>query len=93
MDEDFAGKLRLLEILNLLYDVPVSKEDFEKALEQRELVNKRIEGSSEIKMLLPQLEIAYDMRTEAMAADESSRLTSEVEEMIWNITGEDVGKA
>jgi len=93
MDDDFAGKVRLMEILNLLYDIPVSREDFEKALEQRELVNKRIEGSPEIMTLLPQLEIAYDMRIEAMTTDESPRLTSEMEEMIWKIMGKDVGKA
>jgi hypothetical protein len=93
MDDDYAGKVRLMEILNLLYGIPVSREDFEKALEQRNVISNRIENSPEIRALLPQLEIAYDMRTETMGSEESPRVTSEMEEMIWNITGKDIGKA
>jgi predicted ATP-grasp superfamily ATP-dependent carboligase len=93
VDDDYAGKVRLMEILNLLYGIPVSREDFEKALEQRNLISNRIENSPEIRALLPQLEIAYDMRTETMGSEESPRVTSEMEEMIWNITGKDIGKA
>ena len=93
LDDDFTGMVRLMEVLNLLCDIPVSKEDFERASEQRRLVSKRVENSSEVKALLPQLEIAYDMRTETAGADDSPRLTSEMEEMIWNIMGKDVGKA
>ena len=31
MEEDYLGKVRLMEILNLLYDIPIDKKDFEKA--------------------------------------------------------------
>jgi predicted ATP-grasp superfamily ATP-dependent carboligase len=93
VDDDYAGKVRLMEILNLLYGIPVSREDFDKALEQRNVISNRIENSPEIRALLPQLEIAYDMRTETMGSEESPRVTSEMEEMIWNITGKDIGKA
>ena len=31
------GKVRLMEILNLLYNIPIDKKDFEKALEQRSI--------------------------------------------------------
>jgi predicted ATP-grasp superfamily ATP-dependent carboligase len=93
LEDDYAGKVRLMEILNLLYNIPVSKEDFEKALEQRDLISERMESSPEIKALLPQLEIAYDMRNETAGAEGSPRLTSEMEEMIWNIMGKDIGKA
>jgi hypothetical protein len=93
VENDLAGKVRLMEVLNLLYDIPISTEDFEKALEQRNFINGRAENSPEIRALLPQLEIVYDMRTETAGLDESPRLTSEMEAMIWNIAGKDAGKA
>jgi len=31
VEEDYLGKVRLLEIMNLLYDIPIDKKDFDKA--------------------------------------------------------------
>ena len=93
LEEDYLGKVRLMEILNMLYDIPVDKEDFEKALEQRNLISERVENSPEVKMLLPQLESVYDMRIKAMETEETPRLTSEMEEIFWKIMGKDIGKA
>ena len=77
----------------MLYNIPVDKEDFEMALEQRKLISERVENTPEIKILLPQLEGAYDMRIEAMEAEGIPHLTSEMEEIFWNIMGKDIGKA
>jgi len=93
LEEDYLGKVRLMELLNMLYDIPIDKKDFERALEQRNLVSERVESSSEIKMLLPRLERAYDMRIEAMEAAGIPHLTSEMEEIFWKIMGKDIGKA
>ena len=93
LEEDYLGKVRLMEILNMLYDIPVDKEDFERALEQRNLVNERVENSPGVKMLLPQLENAYDMRIRAMEREGIPHLTSEMEEVFWKTMGKDIGKA
>ena len=93
LEEDYLGKVRLMEILNMLYNIPVDKEDFEMALEQRKLISERVENTPEIKILLPQLESAYDMRIEAMEAEGIPHLTSEMEEIFWKIMGKDIGKA
>jgi hypothetical protein len=94
LEEDYLGKIRLMELLNMLYNVPIDKEDFEKAAEQRDLVSKRVENSPEVKILLPQLENAYDMRIKAMEAEEGiPQLTSEMEEIFWKIMGKDIGNA
>jgi predicted ATP-grasp superfamily ATP-dependent carboligase len=93
LDEDYVGKMRLMEILNMLYNVPIDKEDFERALEQRKLVSERVENSSEIRILLPQLESSYDMRIKVMETEGASHLTPEMEEVFWKIMGEDIGKA
>ncbi len=93
LEEDYMGKVRLMEILNILYDIPVDKEDFEKALEQRKLVGEKIDNSAEVKILLPQLEKVYDMRIKAMEAEGANNLTFEMEEIFWKVLGKDIGKA
>jgi predicted ATP-grasp superfamily ATP-dependent carboligase len=93
LEEDYLGKVRLMEILNMLYDIPIDKDDFERALEQRNLVNERVENSPGVKTLLPQLENAYDMRIKAMEVKGMPQLTSEMEEIFWKTMGKDTGKA
>jgi hypothetical protein len=43
LEEDYLGKVRLMEMLNLLYDIPIDKKDFEKAAEQLGLINQKVE--------------------------------------------------
>jgi hypothetical protein len=93
LEEDHLGKVRLMEVLNMLYDIPVDKEDFDNALEQRKLISERVENTPEVKILLPQLESAYDMRIKAMEAEGTPHLTSEMEEIFWKIMEKDIGKA
>lgn len=93
LEEDYLGKLRLMEVLNTLYNVPVAKEDFEKALEQRDRINERLENSPEVKILLPQLENVYDARIEMMEKAGVPSLTPEMEELFWKIPGKDIGRA
>jgi len=93
LEEDYLGKVRLMELLNTLYDIPVDTEDFNKALEQRKLVGEKIDNSAEVKILLPQLENLYDMRIKTMEAEGRTTLTFEMEELFWKILGKDIGKA
>ncbi|HUL32095.1 MAG TPA: PAC2 family protein [Thermodesulfobacteriota bacterium] len=93
LEEDHLGKLRLMEVLNMLYNIPVDEEDFDKALEQRKVIGERVENTPEVKMLLPQLENAYDLRIKAMEIEGTPHLTSVMEEIFWKIMGKDIGKA
>jgi predicted ATP-grasp superfamily ATP-dependent carboligase len=93
LDEDYLGKLKLMEVLNTLYNIPIAKEDFEKALEQRDSINERLESSPEVKILLPQLENIYDARAKAMEKEGVSSLTPEMEALFWKISGKDIGRA
>jgi hypothetical protein len=95
LEEDYLGKVRLMEILNVLYNIPIDSSDFEKALEQRTLVNQRVEVTPELHGLLPQLESMYEDRVKSMGGEESPKLTSEMEEILWKTMEgkEDVGKA
>jgi predicted ATP-grasp superfamily ATP-dependent carboligase len=93
VDEDYMGKVRLMEVLNLLYNIPIDNQDLERALEQRHSITERVERSSEVKMILPQLENVYDMRIRTMKMEEGPQLTQEIEEMLWKTMGNDIGKA
>lgn len=93
LDEDYIGKARLMEVLNILYNIPVDRQDFEKALEQKNIIDERLEKSPEFKMLLPQLESTYDMRIRSLTRDDESTLDTEMDEILWKSMDKDIGKA
>jgi len=93
LEEDYLGKVRLMEILNLLYHIPIDKKDFERAAEQRTLINLKVERTPELKNLLPQLETFYEIRLKKREGERMPKLSPEVEEMLWRIIGRDPGKA
>jgi len=93
LEEDYVGKVRLMEILNLLYEIPIDKKDFEKAARQRNLINQKVETTPELKKILPHLEDLYRLR---MAKKEGGRmpgLSPEMEEIFWETDEKDFGKA
>lgn len=91
LEEDYLGKVRIMELLNMLCGIPIDKQDFERALEQRSLVDQRVDNSAEAKMLLPQLEKVYDTRVKTLEADGES--SAEIEQILWTTMGKDIGKA
>jgi hypothetical protein len=93
LDEDYLGKVRLMEILNLLYNIPMNKKDFERALEQRSFISQKVERTPELKNLLPQLETMYEVRINTKEGERMPKLSAEVEEILWKIMGKDLGKA
>lgn len=82
-----------MEILNLLYHIPMDKKDFEKAAQQRSLINQKVEKTPDLKRLLPQLETLYEVRIKRKEGERMPKLAPEVEEMLWRIMGKDLGKA
>jgi hypothetical protein len=93
LEEDYLGKVRLMEILNLVYHIPIDKKDFERAAEQRNLINQRVERTPELRNILPQLETLYEIRIKGKEGERMPKLSPEVEEMLWKIMGNDFGKA
>jgi hypothetical protein len=93
LEEDYLGKVRLMEVLNLLYHIPIDKKDFERGLEQRSLISQRVERTPELKNLLPQLETIYEVRIKSKEGEKMPKLSPETEEILWKITGKDFGKA
>jgi hypothetical protein len=93
LEEDYIGKMRLMEILNLLYNIPIDKRDFEKATEQRNIINQKVEKTPELKNILPQLETLYEVRIKREEGEKRPKLSPETEEILWKIMGKDFGKA
>ena len=93
LEEDYIGKMRLIEILNLLYNIPIDKKDFEKATEQRNIINQKVEKTPELKNILPQLETLYEVRIKREQGEIRPKLSPEIEEILWKIMGKDIGKA
>jgi len=93
VEEDFLGKVRLMEVLNRLYRLPLDKKDFEKAGEQFRLINQKVEKTPELKELLPELETLYEVRIKRKVGDKEPKLSPEMEEIFWKIIGKDFGEA
>jgi hypothetical protein len=95
LEEDYLGKVRLMELLNLLYHIPIDKKDFERATEQRNLINQRVERTPELKNLLLQLETMYELRIKRKKGETIPKLSPSpgIEEILWKIMGKDFGKA
>jgi hypothetical protein len=92
-EEDFMGKVRLMEILNLLYDLPIDKKDFEKAARQRSLINQKVETTPDLKRILPHLEAIYGSRVAKKEGEGMPGLSPEMEELFWETDEKDFGKA
>ena len=93
LEEDYIGKVRLMEILNLLYNIPIAKKDLKKATEQWGIINRKVERIPELKHILPQLEAMYEVRIKSGEGTKRPKLPPELEEILWKITGRDFGKA
>jgi predicted ATP-grasp superfamily ATP-dependent carboligase len=93
VDEDYLGKVRLMEVLNLLYDIPIDKRDFEKAARQRSLISQKVETTPELKKVLPHLEGIYATRISKKEGEGVVGLSPEMEEIFWETDEKDFGKA
>ncbi|MCS7280469.1 MAG: PAC2 family protein [Desulfobacterota bacterium] len=93
LDEDYAGKLRLIELLSRIIDIPVDQDDYIKVLEQKSIIGENVDRSPEIKAILPHLEKMYDTRVKVAGREGTLELSPEMEELLWKTMGKDVGKA
>ncbi len=93
MEEDYLGKVRLMEVLNTLYNIPIDKEEFDRALRQRQVITERLKDSAEVTSIMSELEENYDMRVRSMERQGIYQLGSDMEDMFWKSLGGNIGKA
>ena len=85
LDEDYTGKVRLMEVLCTLYDLPLDEADVEKAEQQRREISLAVDREPELKTIVAQLETYYDARTRREKEEEMPRLSPEVERFLREI--------
>jgi predicted ATP-grasp superfamily ATP-dependent carboligase len=93
LEEDYLGKVRLMEILNLLFNIPIDRKDFERGAEQLSLINQKVEKTPELRKLVPQLETLYELRITKKEGESMPKLSPELEAILWKIMGKDLEKA
>lgn len=93
IEEDYVAKVRLMEILNMLYSIPINNEDIDNAQEQLNIINERVKNTPEIKVFLPQLEDIYDKRIKAVDKKHSTYLSQDMDELFWKTIDKDIGRA
>lgn len=93
LEEDHEGKLRLIELLNRILDIPVDEDDYIRVLDQKNIISQNLERSPEIRAIIPQLERMYDMRVKVVEKEGTLELSPEMEELLWKTIGKDLGRA
>ncbi|MBP1749390.1 MAG: putative ATP-dependent carboligase, ATP-grasp superfamily [Deltaproteobacteria bacterium] len=93
MEEDYLGKVRLMEVLNTLYNIPIDKEEIDRAVRQRQVITERLKDSPEIAGIMSELEDNYDMRVRSMEEQGIYQLGSDMEDMFWRSLDGNIGKA
>ncbi len=62
VEEDYAGKVRLLQVLQALYGVHIDESDVERALEQNEAIDLAMQDNPDLAAVLPHFEARYEGR-------------------------------
>lgn len=69
LDEDYTGKVRLMEVLETLYGLAKDEADIERAEQQLNSINSAMNESPELKSIMPQIEAHYEARLESRRED------------------------
>jgi hypothetical protein len=69
LEEDYMGKVRLMEILGTLYGVAQDEADIHRAEQQLNYVNSAVDASPELKAIMPQIEAHYEARLASRKED------------------------
>ena len=85
LDEDYMGKVRLLEMLGSMYDRPMDGLDVERAERQRRQISLAVGREPELESIVTQLEAHYEARTEKQGEEEMPKLSPEIERFLGEI--------
>ncbi len=88
VEEDYVGKVRLMEILDSLYGLEIAPADMERARDQVATVDAAVAEDPELTAALPHLEARYEAQS-TRASESSSSLSPELERLLDELSGED----
>ena len=69
LDEDYTGKIRLMEVLETLYGLAQDEADTQRAEQQLNNINSAVDDSPELKAIMPQIEAHYEARLASRRED------------------------
>jgi predicted ATP-grasp superfamily ATP-dependent carboligase len=81
-EEDYAGALRLMEVMSHLYAVPVDQETNRLAGQQHERLDSIVSDNPQLQEIVSQLEARYDARIERARHEDLPALSPEVERFL-----------
>lgn len=87
LDEDYMGKVRLMEVLCSMYGLSLDEADAEQAERQRRQISLAVAKEPELESIVTQLEAYYEARTEKKIEEEMPRLSPEIEKFLREIDG------
>jgi predicted ATP-grasp superfamily ATP-dependent carboligase len=82
LEEDYSGRVRLMEVLSSLYDIPLDEADARKAERQRKHLDALVAENPQMKDIVAQLEAHYDARMARRQEEEKAQLSPEVERFL-----------
>jgi len=85
LEEDYTGKVRLMEALCSLYGLPMGRKDADAAERQLKQISLAVAREPQLEAMLPQLEAYYETRTRKAEEEPTQRLSPEVEKFLKDI--------
>lgn len=85
LEQDYSGKVRLMEMLCSIYDLPMDEADVAEAEQQRKEINLAVDREPELKPIVEQLETYYEARMRRAKEQEMPPLSPEVERFLREI--------
>ncbi len=85
LEEDYAGVLRLMEILYSVYGIQADETNIRDAENQRKYIDIEVDRDPQLKSIVAQLEAHYEARMARTKEAEMPRLSPEVEKFLRDI--------
>jgi len=82
LDEDYAGAVRLMEMLGLLYGIPKDEAYYGKAKEQLDEISQALDKNPQLKGIVREIEAHYEERLRTRREQQPPRLSPEVEKFL-----------
>lgn len=82
LEEDYTGQVRLMEVINSIYGIPLDEADLERADLQTANIDDLVARNPQMKEIVTHLEAHYDARIADSAPEGMPRLSPEIEKFL-----------
>lgn len=87
IEENYLGKVRLMEVLESLYGFSRDEADAQKAGEQVQSIDSAVDENPELKAILPHIEASYQAKLDRKAGNNPPSLSADTEEFLRGVGG------